>query len=52
MPVVIYTSAPTLARVRDHPDIAQTVAATASGTELLDVLGRLGCMKPDDRVRA
>ncbi len=42
LPVVVYTSAPTLARTRSHPALAATAGATASGTELLDILGRLG----------
>jgi len=41
-PVIAYTSAPTLARTRDRFLEAGGTAATASGTELMDLLGRLG----------
>jgi hypothetical protein len=49
-PVVVYTSAPTLARVRAQALAAGAHGATASGTELLDMLGRLGCL--EDRARS
>jgi CheY-like chemotaxis protein len=48
-PVVVYTSAPTLARVRAQALAAGAHGATASGTELLDMLGRLGCVEDRER---
>jgi CheY-like chemotaxis protein len=42
-PVVVYTSAAALSRVREQALAAGAYGATASGTELLDLLSRLGC---------
>jgi CheY-like chemotaxis protein len=43
VPVVVYTSASTLTRTRDQALELGAAGVTASGTELLDMLGRLGC---------
>jgi CheY-like chemotaxis protein/outer membrane murein-binding lipoprotein Lpp len=42
IPAVVYTSANALARTRDSAMGAGATGATSSGTELLDILGRLG----------
>jgi CheY-like chemotaxis protein len=42
LPVIVYTSAASLARTRDKALACGASGATSSGSELLDILGRLG----------
>jgi CheY-like chemotaxis protein len=42
IPAIVYTSAQALSRTRESAMAAGATGATSSGTELLDLLGRLG----------
>jgi CheY-like chemotaxis protein len=42
IPAIVYTSAQALSRTRDSAMAAGATGATSSGTQLLDILGRLG----------